>query len=449
MKKNVKIFIVEDDTWYAEILNYNLSANPDYTVEMIETGKELLKRLHEKPDIITLDYSLPDMSGEKLLKQIKARFPDLPIVMISGQEDISTAINLLKEGAYDYIVKDDDTTSRLWNIINNIRENLSLKAEIKQLKSEVKQKYVFKNLIKGNSNSIQKVFRLIEKACKTNITVSINGETGTGKELVAKSIHYNSKREKEAFVAINMAAIPSELVESELFGHEKGAFTGAHARKLGLFEQAHKGSIFLDEIGDMNASLQAKLLRVLQEKEVTRVGGDKKIKIDTRVIVATHKNLGKEVEEGRFRSDLYYRLLGLPIQLPPLRDRENDVLLLTKFFIESFCKENDMNLPKLSTQARKKLQTYHYPGNVRELKAIVELAVVQCDGESIQDEDVTFHALNPVNDLFIEEKTLKEYDCDIITHFLKKYDNDIAVVASKLDIGKSTIYSMKKKGDID
>ncbi len=447
--RKLKIFIVEDDEFYGEILSYNLSSNPDYETSIIKSGTMLLNQMRLKPDIITLDYNLPDVSGEKLLKKIQAIDPNLPIIIISGQEDLGTAVDLLKDGAYDYLVKNDDTTKRLWKIIQNIKENLDLKAEVRQLKTEVGKKYSFEKLIKGNSANIKKIFNLIEKACKTNISVSVTGETGTGKELVAKAIHYNSSRKNEAFVTINMAAIPRELAESELFGHEKGAFTGAQSRRIGYFEQADKGTIFLDEIGDIDLNTQVKLLRVLQEKEVTRVGGDKKIPINTRLIVATHKNLAKEVEEGRFRSDLYYRLLGLPIHLPPLRDRDNDVLILAKFFIDEFCKENEIQVPTMSAAARKKLSRYYFPGNIRELKAIIELAVVQCDGVKIEEEDINFPEINMEKDLLTEEKTLKQYNDLIINSFLEKYDGDIGLVAQKLEIGKSTIYSFRKSGRLN
>ena len=338
-----KIFIVEDDIWYGEILQYHLSLNPDYQIEKFVTGEELLKNLYKRPDVITLDYSLPDMNGQKVMKKVKENYPDLPIVIISGQEDVSTAVSLLKEGAYDYIVKDDDTKERIWNTVKNIRENQNLKKEISQLKEEIVQKYAFEKVIIGNSPAIKKVFKLMDKATKTNITVSVSGETGTGKELVAKAIHYNSARSKKSFVAINVSAIPKELIESELFGHEKGSFTGATARRIGKFEEANKGTLFLDEIGEMDVNMQAKLLRVLQEKEFTRVGGNAMVKTDVRVIVATHKNLAEEVKKGNFREDLYYRLLGLPIELPPLRDRSNDILLLAKHFSDEDRKSTRLN----------------------------------------------------------------------------------------------------------
>ena len=293
-----KIFIVEDDPLYGEMLKYHLSLNPDNEVYKFETGAECLKNLYKSPSLISLDYSLPDMSGFEVIKKVREYNPEIPIVIVSGQEDVTTAVKLLKEGAYDYFVKDEDTKERLWNTLRNIKERLELKEEINVLKEEIGKKYEFKKIIKGNSPAIKQIFKLIEKATQTNITVSLYGETGTGKELVAKAVHYNSPRSKYSFVPVNVTAIPSELIESEFFGYEKGAFTGANSRKIGKFEVANKGTIFLDEIGEMDLNMQAKLLRVIQEKELTRVGGNKPVKFDARVVVATNKNLAKEVQKG-------------------------------------------------------------------------------------------------------------------------------------------------------
>jgi DNA-binding NtrC family response regulator len=445
---NYKIFIVEDDSWYGEILNYHLSLNPDYEIIRFESAKACLARLSEKPNLITIDYSLPDMNGLELLKKIKSTLNDTPVIVISGQEEVNTAVELIKNGAADYITKDDNTKDLLWNAIIRIKENQNLKQEVEHLKEELGKKYEFDKTIIGKSKAITKIFGLLEKATKTNINVSISGETGTGKELVAKAIHYNSDRKKKNFVAVNMAAIPKELIESELFGHEKGAFTGAVARKLGKFEEADKGTIFLDEIAEADLNLQTKLLRVLQERELVRVGGNDTVKLDVRIIVATHKNLADEVKKGNFREDLYYRVIGLPIELPPLRDRENDVLLLAKYFSDSFCKDNKMPLLHLSTLACEKLCNYPFPGNVRELKAIVDLAAVMCDGKEITEHDIMFNAAKG-NDFFMtEEKTLKDYTNYIVEHFMNKYDNDIPKVAEKLEIGKSTIYKMIQNSDI-
>jgi transcriptional regulator with PAS, ATPase and Fis domain len=328
------------------------------------------------------------------------------------------------------------------------RQMGNLKKEVEHLKEELGQKFSFDKSIKGNSPALQKIFGLLEKATKTNINVSITGETGTGKEVVSKAIHYNSERKKKSFVAVNMAAIPKELVESELFGHEKGAFTGAVARKAGKFEEANGGTIFLDEIAELDLNLQSKILRVLQEREVVRVGGNEQVKLDIRLIVATHKNLADEVKKGNFREDLYYRIIGLPIELPPLRDRGSDVLLLAKYFTDEFAKDNKLGQTNISPEAKQKLMDYHYPGNIRELKAIMELAAVMCTDGEIKPDDITFNSTKTGEVFTLEQKTLRQYTCDIIKYYLRKYDDDVMLVADKLDIGKSTIYKMLQQKEI-
>lgn len=448
MSTNFSVFVVEDDEFYSEVLEYHLSLNPDISVTKFSNAKDFLHNLDKNPDAVTLDYSLPDMSGEVVLKKIQEYNSEIPVVMISGQEDIKTAITLLKEGAYDYIVKDEDTKDRIWNAIRNIREKEGLRKEISDLKQQVKKRYDFTTSIIGNSPSMKKVFAMIEKAVKSNITVSIAGETGTGKEVVAKSIHYNSARAKKPFVAVNITAIPSELIESELFGHEKGAFTGANARRIGKFEEAGEGTIFLDEIGEMDINMQSKLLRVLQERELTRVGGSGVVKVNCRVLSATHKDMAEEVRKGTFREDLYYRLLGLPINLPPLRERGNDVLVLAKHFIDEYAEENEMGKLKLSSKAQNKLFKYPWPGNIRELKAVVELSCVMTDGEVIEDEHVTFNSTGSIDMLLQNEMSLEEYKNRIVKHYLDKYSNDVVDVARRLDIGKSTIYRMLQERSV-
>ncbi len=444
-----KVFIVEDDPFYGEMLKYHISLNPDYAVEKFQTGKDFLDNLHRKPTVVSLDYSLPDMSGLEVLKKINTYNPDIPVIIVSGQEDVGTAVNLLKEGAYDYFVKNEETKDRIWNSLSKIKEKLQLEKEIDSLKEEIGRKYVFGNIIKGNSLQIKKVFNLIEKAIQSNITISITGETGTGKDLVAKAIHYNSSRVNQPFIAINVSAIPKDLIESEMFGHEKGAFTGAMSRKSGKFEEAGKGTIFLDEIGEMEHHMQVKLLRVLQERELNRVGGNEMVKVNARVIIATNRDLAEEVKKGNFRQDLYYRLLGLNIHLPPLRERGNDVLLLAKFFIDEFCKENDIPKKSLSAGAQDKLLSYDFPGNVRELKAIMDLAVVMSNSDVIEDEDISLLATQRISgSLFDEEDTLQGYTRKIIRHFLEKYNNNVIDVAKRLDIGKSTIYRMIKNNEL-
>ena len=443
----MKIFTVEDDPYYAELLQYILEQNPDNQVQNFSTGKELLDSLHLKPSVVTVDFSLPDMSGKDLLKKIKTRNPDLFVIIVSSQKDISTAVELLSEGAYDYIEKNDSTRDRLWNVFRNLSNQIELKEEVIELREKVFEQDNFsKNLI-GESDSLKESLKLMQKASRTEINVTITGETGTGKEVVANAIHYNSNRGNKKFVAVNAAAIPRDLIESELFGHEKGAFTGASQQHIGKFEEANGGTLFLDEIGELDLNLQAKLLRVLQEGELVRVGGNKSIKLNARIITATHKNLVDEVKSGNFRQDLYYRLIGLPLELPPLRNRGNDIIILADFFLKKFAKKNK-TCSILSKNAKKKLLSYHYPGNVRELKAIIELSAVMAEGDYIDELDITFNALNSTDDLLIEEDTLKGYTQKIMQHFLDKNKYNVVKVAAKLDIGKSTIYQMIKNGEL-
>jgi DNA-binding NtrC family response regulator len=445
-EKAFKIFVVEDDEWYSRLLVHTLSLNPDYEIQAFSTGKDCLNNIHQSPDVVTLDYRLPDMKGLDVLKQIKEINDDVQIILISEQDDIEVVVTLLQSGAYDYIVKSRDIRERLLNTVNNIRQGANLKKEIVTLRQEIKLKYNQSNAIIGNSPAIKKIFDLIEKAIRTNITVTITGETGTGKELVAKAIHYNSNRAKFPFVAVNVAAIPKDLIESELFGHEKGSFTGASFRRIGKFEEANGGTLFLDEMAEMDISLQAKLLRALQEKEIIRIGSNAPVKFDCRIIIATNKDLQEEIKKGNFRQDLYYRLYGLPIDLPPLRERENDVIILAKHFVEQFCSENQMPLKTLTTEASARLLSYPFPGNIRELKSVVELAVTLADQSEIQADHIVFgQAPDLLNDLFKQEMTLREYDFQILRNYLGKYQNNIKLVAEKLDIGVATIYRMLKE----
>lgn len=443
-KEPVKIFVVEDDQAYTKFIKYVLGLNPDYEIEFFTTGKECINNLHKNPSIVTLDYSLPDMPGQQVLEQIKNHDPNIVVIIVSAQEKIGTAVELLKSGAFDYITKDQDTKDRLLNSINNARNKHSLIKEIDHLKREISEKYEFEKSIIGTSTAIKKTFELLEKAVKSTISVSITGETGTGKELISKAIHYNSKRKNKSFIAVNIAAIPSELIESELFGHEKGAFTGAMTRRIGKFEEADGGTIFLDEIGEMDPGLQAKLLRVLQEREITRIGSNQVIKLDVRVITATHRNLAEEVKAGRFREDLYYRLLGLPVHLPPLRERGSDILLIAKHFLDQFSKENQLPKFRISETAQKKLLAYPFPGNIRELKSVIELAAVMAEGNEIREQDITFSSPRTESILY-QEMTMQAYMYRIIRHFLNRYDNNVLEVAKRLDIGKSSLYRYLKE----
>jgi DNA-binding NtrC family response regulator len=440
--KSFKILLVEDDPFFGETLKYHLKLNPDFEVLLFKTGKECLANLFQNPNIICLDFGLPDITGDLLLKKIQQINNKIPIIIISGQEEIEVAVDFLKSGAKDYIVKSTHTKDLLWNSIIKIRENLSLIDEVEELKEKLEQKFSFENTIIGQSEAIKAIFNKINKSLTTNINVSITGETGTGKEIVAKAIHYNSDRKNKPFIALNMAAIPKELVESEFFGHEKGAFTGADQKSIGKFEQADGGTIFLDEIAELDLNLQSKLLRVLQEREVTRLGGKEVIKFNARLIIATHKDLKEEVKKGIFREDLYYRIIGLPIELPPLRERGHDILLLSKHFIDLFVKENKLKTINITKEAKEKLLKNKFPGNIRELKSVIDLACVMCDNNEIGSEDLTFDCIDDTDFFLSEDKTLKEFTAEIILHYLKKNNEDVIKTAKQLDIGKSTIYNL-------
>ena len=442
------IYIVEDDPFYGRLLQHHLGMNPDYTVELYTNGRECLAQLYRKPDVVCVDYGLPDMTGATLLEKIHAVNAGIPVVVISGQEDIATAVDLLKQGARDYLVKNENTRELLWRSVINIRENSSLLHEVETLKEQLEEKHSFEGII-GKSAAMQRVYALLRRAVKSNINVSITGETGTGKEVIAKAVHYNSDRRKQPFVAVNMAAIPENLLESELFGYEKGAFTGADGRKLGKFEAAGEGTLFLDEIAEMDLNLQSKLLRAIQEREFTRVGGTEAVAFRARLLTATHRDLEVQVREGAFREDLFYRVMGLPIALPPLRERGEDIILLAEFFLREYARGNGIATPKLNKCAKERLLKYPFPGNVRELKANMDLACVMADSGRIKGEDIRFMGLgNRSPSVAYGEKSLREYTLDIVRHYLEKYDNNVVTVARKLEVGKSTIYNMLKNGEL-
>lgn len=440
------IFVIDDDVWMQKKLKHLLSINPDHQVKIFDNPEQLLSSLIEKPDLICVDLMLPNINGEELIVQILETNPNQDILVISGQESISVAVELMKKGVKDYIPKNQNLKEYLWKAVERIKENKRLKDKIQKLESKIKNLDIPE--LSGTSKEIQRIKSHIHKVKRANITVVITGETGTGKELVAKAIHNHQSKFKGEFVAVNMSAIPDKLIESELFGYEKGAFTGADKQKKGLFEIAKNGTLFLDEIAELDISLQAKLLRALQEKEIRRIGGSKPIPIETRLIFATHKDLEQEIENGNFREDLYYRILGFPIHLPPLRERSSDIYLLAKEFAEKFSKENNQITPKLTRGAKQKLLSHYYPGNIRELKSIMELACVLSSNQEITEEDISFSSKKPKISFAQQGKTLREYTNLIIQESLEKHHYDVKKVAQLLDIGVSTIYNLAKKDQI-
>lgn len=384
-----RIFVVDDDPIMTQLIRSSLDRNDLYDVHVFDSGEAFFKNLHLMPDILILDYHLPGISGLNVLKQVKQMNPGIATILLSGQDKLEVVVEAYNSGVDRYLIKNANVVLELTHCLGTLIDNTNLRKEVLELREQIidRNKY---NSILGESRALLQVLRLIQKIENTNLITLITGESGTGKEVVASSIHYSSNRSRRPFVPVNMAAIPVDLIESELFGHEKGSFTGASYKRIGKFEEAHEGTIFLDEIGEMPLDLQAKLLRVLQDNKISRVGSNKEIKLDIRVIAATNKDLAQRVREGKFREDLMYRLQGFLIALPPLRERENDVILLAKHFLETFCKANRIATKVLSQGAAERLLRHSWPGNVRELKSVVERAALLCDGNRVEPDDVLF-----------------------------------------------------------
>ena len=377
------ILIVDDEP---AILNSvsKILEDEGYQVAAAKSGADALKQIAaDQPDLVLLDIWMPDLDGLETLKRAKEQFPKLQVMMMSGHGSIETAVKAIKLGAYDFIEKPlslENVTLRVRHALDQRRleeENLSLRTKVERRFELV-----------GDSPAMQKLRQLIATAGPTNGRVMIAGENGTGKELVARAIHMQSARRDRPFVAVNCAAIPETLIESELLGHERGSFTGATTQKRGQFEQADGGTLFLDEIGDMSLNTQAKVLRVLQEQQFTRVGGNKQIKVDVRVIAASNKDLLKEIEKGTFREDLYYRLNVLPVEVPPLRDRKEDIPLLVKHFLRSQAEDQGIKTKDISQEALEVLRQCEWPGNIRELRNLIERLMIMVSGPVIEAEDV-------------------------------------------------------------
>ena len=374
-----KILIVDDEESLRLILKKALERE-GFWVQTVENGQLAKVCLHDNPfDVSLVDIRLPDIDGLTLLKEAKKDGLDTSFIVMTAQNTMKNAIEAMKGGAFDYITKPFDLDEMLL-VVQRALENRKLSRDFRELKEEVKKKYEPRGNMMGESPAIQKVFKTIGQVVSTRTTILIQGESGTGKELVAKTIHYNSPRWNKPFIAVNCAAIPKELLESEFFGHEKGSFTGALERRIGKFELAEEGTLFLDEIGELPTDLQTKLLRALQEEEFSRVGGRETLKTDVRILASTNQDLEKAVREKRFREDLYFRLKVIPIHLPPLRERKGDIALLVAFFIEKHNRDMGTHISGVSPEALKLLEEYPWPGNVRELENVMIRAAVLSPG---------------------------------------------------------------------
>lgn len=446
------VFICEDDENLNLLLYHNIS-QWGYDVQTFFDGEKILSEIQlRRPDVIVLDINLPIKSGVTVLQESRKLYPNLPVIIVSGQGKVTTALDVMKLGAYDYLPKPIDL-ERLELLLRNAAKQSELWAQIEVLRSS-SYEFPYNDII-AKSEAMRKVFRMISKIHDTDNAVLLYGETGVGKELLARAIHFYGKRKNGPFVVVNCAAIPRELLESEFFGHEKGAFTGAYQRKIGKFEQAHQGTIFLDEVGEMDLSLQAKLLRLLQTKTFERIGGNDTITVDTRIVSATNKNLQDEIKSKLFREDLYFRLSSFPIIIPPLRERKTDILLLAEEFLHRFTTRYEKKINSFSKKALAALLRYSFPGNVRELENLVEHAVIMCDTLMIELDDLpdTLRANNetPTLSNVLDSETVLPLDFvkkQAITHALNVTGGNLVETAQRLQIGRSTLYRLLEKYEI-
>ncbi len=445
-----KILIVDDEINIIKTLS-SILQDEDHVVFAYRNGAESMEFLRANDvDLAILDVWLPDVDGIDLLEQIKGQYPDTAIIMISGHGSIDIAVKSTKLGAYDFIQK-PLSMERVLTSVNNALEHMRLRKENIKLRKE----YRVDDEMIGNSPKIIEIREIIETAAKTNARVFISGDSGTGKELVARAIFHRSKRSDKSFVKVNCAAIPNELIESELFGHEEGAFTGAVNRRMGKFEVANKGTMFLDEICDMSASAQAKVLRVLQENQFERVGGNETITVDVRVIAATNMDVKKAVEEGNFREDLYYRLNVIPIHVPTLAERMDDFPLLVDYFLERFAEEHGLGLKQIDAEGMKELEKHSWPGNVRELKNVIERLSIMVPGESILRDDILKHMESYDYDDFVTKdtsslkKAREEFEKDYLIKVLKKNDKNITLTSRELGIERTNLHRKIKQYNIN
>ncbi|MEI8355412.1 MAG: sigma-54 dependent transcriptional regulator [Deltaproteobacteria bacterium] len=452
MTEQAKILLIEDEELSREPLTKLLKA-AGYAVIGVESGEKAFQLLAlEQFDIIVTDLFLPDVNGIDILKKVKERSPLTEVILITGHASAETAVKAMKEGAFDYITKPLNF-EELQIIITKAVEKRQILNENVYLKKQLRDKFGFSNII-GNSAAMQKVFSRMKRVANTDSTVLILGESGTGKELVAKALHFNGLRREKPFIAVNCAAIPETLLESELFGHVKGAFTGAIRDKIGKFEAANFGTVFLDEIGIMPMHLQTKLLRVLQEQEVERVGSTKPIKLDVRIISATNVNLEEEVKRVKFREDLYYRLNVIPVTIPPLRERTEDILPLSMHFIEKNCLEMKQPVMTIQKEAIEILELYHWPGNVRELENAIERMVTLTDGSTITEQDVPTNIREQVMTRVTERgidlaKTVSEIEKQMIIEALLLAKGVKAQAASMLKLNRTTLVEKMRRLGIE
>jgi DNA-binding NtrC family response regulator len=444
----MKILVVDDEAPIREMLKKGLSEVGPFTIEVAPNGKEAIEKIENDIfDLVLTDMKMPEMDGIEFLKIIKGTRPELMMILMTAYGSIETAVEAIKMGADDYITKPIDLNELLIHISKAQKENFLIR-ENRLLRMEVRKRFEFNNIV-GKSKKMQEVFSLIEKVAPSNSTVIIYGGSGTGKELVAKAIHYNSPRADKLILPFNCGAIPETLIESELFGHTKGAFTGAIQAKRGLFEEASGGTIFLDEISTLQPSVQVKLLRVLQEKVVMKVGSTEETKIDVRVIAATNEDLEANMKNGKFREDLFYRLHVFPIFLPDLKDKREDIPLLAYHFLDLYTRDIPKQIKGISKEAMNLLLEYHWPGNVRELENVIERAVIMADQDYLTPKDFPKELRGGFLDLIKKgvkfHKSLDDIKAEYISQILKEANGNKRIAAEILKVNPRTLYRFEKK----
>jgi len=453
--RKARVLVVDDEKLIRWSLEKNLTKE-GFEVELASDGEEALEKVRAfLPDAVLLDNKLPGRNGLDILPEIKAINPSIAVIFMTAYGTIETAVQAIKSGAFDYVNK-PLVFEEINLLLRNALEKTSLEKEVQELRSHVKQRFGFDNII-GQSDAMKQLFELVKKVANSEAsTVLIHGESGTGKDLIARVIHFQSRRAQAPFMAINCASLPEHLMESELFGHEKGSFTDAKSLKLGQFELAEGGTVYLDEIGDLNLGLQAKLLRFIEEKTFKRVGGTKDIDVDVRIIAATHKDLEKAVQEGRFRQDLFYRLKVIPIYIEPLRNRQSDIIPLLKYFLDYFNREFGKEVRKVGAGVEKIFLEYSWPGNVRELRNLVERIVLLETGDTIDlsalPPDLTLAPSDMPSDQFdidIPDQglPLEQVEYHLVLKALKKANQNQTKAAKLLAISRDALrYRMKKHG---
>jgi len=428
-----------------------------FSVQEATTGKEALDKIRQlAPDLVILDVNLPEMDGLSVLSEVQRENPMLPVIVITAYGSERIAVDAMKRGAYDYVSKPYDI-DELRLVVSRALERLELKQENIQLRKELERRSGFGPIL-GQTITMRKVYDMVEKVSLSDITVLIHGESGTGKELVAREIHRRSSRHNKPFITMNCAALPENLIESELFGHERGAFTGAVRQRKGKFELAADGTIFLDEIGDMSLNTQSKILRILQEKKFERLGGDQTLEVDVRILSATHKDLLVEIQNGNFRNDLYYRLKVIDIEIPPLRDRKEDIPLLVEHYLSEFSKKHNKKMEGIDPEGLRLFLRYHWPGNVRQLVNTLERAVVLASGSVLRKEDLPNELELPsgFSDSYLDDLMhlpFKQAKEKIVTRFMKEYltkrlnDNEgnISHTAAELGIRRQSLQAMMRR----